>query len=453
MRTSLRLHGASADELPPLEEVERKARMVRRLMKEQNSPKKENEGSPTQTSQDTKQRSAQKPSSGLPVKTSSGLKSGSNKFPFKRKLSSSSDKKPVKKSIWDASRYSTRRRRRRRRIIAIEEDDEFGDNDEEDNENVEESDHECIDHNEDNTESVENSCERVSDMDITSPLEAGAISPAGARSPRSRHQSGTSADVETRSHKDSISNCLSIEVETNSPMKEQKSTSLQYDSQRPCQSSPRLECQKSPRSESQCSPRPDGQRSSVRSDNQRSPARSDSQRSSRLETQRSSPRSPRSDHLYSRQLDQDSPNTPNTQESPQRSFRPSSGQRSPRQSAGGKSPRRQDSDSLGREANKTNTSCSQGDPMETFDSSIVTAQKVETLQGYPQESISQAKKTVPGVETEVISCDSGIGSSESSADSNDSTGKAKELLKAKETQQEEITKVILFCSAWTAFVL
>ena len=424
MRTSRRLHGTSADELPPLEEVERKARMLRRLLKEQNSPEKDSADSTKKETENTLNiKSTEKDS--VNVKSDSG-----KKFPFKRNLSSSLSKKPMKKSIWDSSRYSTRRKRKRCRV-SVDADSIVESNlDHSENEsNNEENDKEIVEDSENCTENSQttNTCERLSDMDTSSPVQAGA------RSLRTRqHSGGISAEnkvhIKETSQKDSETKYLMVDVNMKSPEDGQKSPcSLRSDSQRSSQRSPRSG-QRSPGWS-------DAQRSPARSEGQRSPARSDSQKSPRTVTQQSLQKSPLENHNYSKPSDHESANTP---ESPQRSHRPSSGQRSrsPRGS-GGRSPRR-----LEMESNEETNENKEG-ALESSSNKLTseTAQGDNAVQGIPQDSISQDKVLSQGVGSELTVCDSGIGSSESSGDSNDSTGKAKELLKAHGADQEEILKV------------
>ena len=402
VRSSLRLHGAKADELPPLEEVERKARMIRSMIKKQNSPQKDDESN---IAKDTLVRKANT----CPM-SNSGTKIGSS-FTFKRNLSTSLNKKPVKKSIWGASGYRAtgyrRRMRWRKKLMesSLVDEDEDGNNMNTDQLNTQESD---IENKVEKEKEIENNCEETSDMETAPSLAVNV----NANSPRSRHHSGgfSSGNLvngEINSQKHSEAKCLSIDVDMSSPKEGQRSPcSLRLDSQRSVQKSPRSDSQRSPRS--------------LRSEIHRSPQRS-----------------PHSDHLYAQQFDED------TQESPQRSFRQSSGQRSPRQSVGQKSPRRQESECVTKETNKTDQTGVQDVKMPKLNSFSETAQKDAPLQGFSQETHSQDKQSVRSIPNEVIVCDSGIGSSESSADSNDSTGKAKELLKAHEAHQDGMAKVKL----------
>ena len=399
VRSSLRLNGAQADELPPLEEVERKARLVRSLMKKQNSPTK---NSGTSNNEDRLIRKAN-----THPRSSSDSKIG-RKLNFKRNLSSSLTKKPARKNIWGASGYRSRnyRRRMRWRQQKADELDEC--------ENV--SNDEANPHaSDDENHKINGELDETSDMETVHNKETNAH----ASPPRVRHQSGgfSSGVVNGKisSPKHTEIDCLSIDVDMSSPKDGHKSPSSSLkDSQRSAQKSPRSDCQRSPRSESQRS------------------------------VHRSPQSSPHSDHLYAQPMDEGEPH-----ESPQRSYRPSIGQRSPRHSAGQRSPRRPesprrpDSECIAKAANKMDQTSEQEIRIPKLSSlSDESAQKGEPVQGLSQETNSQDKQTMRNVRNEVLRCDSGLGSSESSADSNDSTGKAKELLKAHEARQDEAVQVI-----------
>ena len=421
VRTSRRLHGNDTDELPPLEEVERKARMLRRLRKEQNSPEKDSAQSTKEETKDETENTLNTKSTEkdrVSVKSSSG-----SKFPFRRNLSSSLSKKPVKKSIWDSSRYSTRRKRKRRRVsVDVNVVENNLDQSENESENVE-NDNEEVNGKEQCSETSQaaDSCERLAVMDTSSPVQNGS------RSPQTRQHSG-GISTENRVHeketsqKETGTNYLIVDVDMKSPEEGQKSPSRRSDGQRSSQRSPRPG-QRSPA-------KSDAHRSPARSEGHRSPARSDSQKSPRADVQTS----PLLNHDYAKPVDQEGTNTP---ESPQRSHRPGSGQRSrsPRGCSGGRSPRRLEMETS-TETNVNKEQSAEGESNKLTPSE--TAQSDDAVQLIPQDSVSQDTVLSQGVASELTVCDSGIGSSESSGDSNDSTGKAKELLKA----QEETLKVI-----------
>ena len=416
VRTSRRLHGNGTDELPPLEEVERNARMIRRLQREQNSPKKDNvqkddaqpikeETENTVTTQSAENEKVTEKDR-ISVKPSSG-----SKFPFRRNLTASLSKKPVKKSIWDSSRYSKRRKRRKRVSVDVNVAENNVDQSENESDNGE-NDNVVDEININSTETSQdtNTCERLSAMDTSSPLQNGSRSPH-----RRQHSGSEKVHEKDTSQKESESNHLIVDAEMKSPEQGHKS---------PLRSS-----QRSPRPGQRSPARSEGHRSPARSEGHRSPARSDSQKSPRADSQTS----PLLNHEYAKPVDQENANT---LESPQRSQRPSSGQRSrsPRGCSGGKSPRRLDMEiSSETNANKDNVE-SDNNKL----SACETAQSDDAIQLIPQDSISQDTVLTGSVGGEVTVCDSGIGSSESSGDSNDSTGKAKELLKA----QEDNMKVI-----------
>ncbi|XP_053394851.1 ATPase family AAA domain-containing protein 2-like [Mercenaria mercenaria] len=222
VRTSRRLQGAEATDGPSLEDVERSARALKRLKM---SPSKEKENNSTPQGQLKKNTQTSKSSSGL---KSSQCSSSGNKNDSSSK--SSSTKKPVKKDIWGRRSYRSRKRRYKRKRIESDEEDfkEIQDDDEDDVEDV--NDESINEDDNENQEDMEAEVEEATDGTVhvsprretkNSPRRNSADKSAGAKSPR----------------RDSMNECLSVDVHMKSP--------------KDCAKSP---SQRSPRSESQMSP-------------------------------------------------------------------------------------------------------------------------------------------------------------------------------------------------------
>lgn len=220
--------GAIVEELPSLEEVERNARAHRSLLRQQNSPKKEEKDQCTPRDQLKKNTPGSRDTSGK-ERSLSSQSSGKKSLPDKTP-SSSSTKKPAKKDIWSSGSYKSRKRRfKRRRIDSDNENDDVeedmvelpNDDDNEDDTNIDNDENADM---EEESESVNN------------------------RSPDHGNR-GQEAKDKDPSDKVNGTSLLSIDIH-NTQSKDHKSP---QHSPRASQRSPRSEGQKSPKSRLQAS--------------------------------------------------------------------------------------------------------------------------------------------------------------------------------------------------------
>lgn len=316
-------------------------------------------------------------------KSNSGLKpsqctSSGNKNCSSSK--SSSIKKPVKKDIWGSKSYRSRRRRRFKRKRIDSDGDDFVEiqDNGDDDDEEEEDDANDVSVNDEDTENQE-------DMDAEEEVAIdGTIHVSPKRETRhSPRRSSTDRSAGSKSpRRDAANECLSVDVHMKSPKDNAKS---------PSQRSPRAESQKSPQQSS-------------RSQNE-SPNRS---RSPRLE----------SGHMISRH---------------------SSGSRSPRaqenQTASApelehKSPR--------------NIASSEKTPKQNTQSRTVNSSEEPTSQNSSQNEVPSSidKDNLKSVLPLNNFVDSGIGSSDSNGDSNDSVGKL--TSSSENSEQISLTKPQVF---------
>lgn len=256
VRLSRRLQGAEAVDVPPLEEVEKAARLSRSLLKVQNSPEKQDPK--FTTPQDQLKKSSQGTPDSSGAKKSQGCTSSKTSCSA-QKASSSSTKKPVKKDIWGSGGYRRRRRKRKRidtdtedaEVDSNNEDGAGSDNDENDDENEDmDTDKTCdtssragsrrqsCESNIKTSQAIENSAEvpqvKTSHMEnlsvdvhMKSPKDASCKSPS-QRSPRSssqkspRHQTDDSP-VRTRSESCHITRSQRLSTEGRSPRSSDRS--------------------------------------------------------------------------------------------------------------------------------------------------------------------------------------------------------------------------------------
>ncbi|KAL4237041.1 ATPase AAA domain-containing protein 2 [Mactra antiquata] len=260
IRVSRRLQGAEAVDGPSLEDVERNARALKRL---QMSPEKEKQNNSTPQGQIRKTNPSSKDSSGL--KNSQEVNNSGNKSSSNTK--SSSARRPARKDIWGKQSYRSRKKRRFRTTRLISESD--------DNDAQNEADH---DHDDDGEELV-----KLNDIDIDGDKEDmetdnAAIdnSPVmkspkqdekdGMKSPRRNSLDKSTEKMNVRSRKkDSLNECLSVDVTMKSPKDGARSPTSQR--------SPRSETQKSPQVASRSSTESPKRSRSPRADSHHTPAR------------------------------------------------------------------------------------------------------------------------------------------------------------------------------------
>ena len=279
VRTSRRLQGAGAVDIPPLEEVEKNARMCRTLLRGPNSPEKQdlNNSSPQdqikKTSQDTPSSSGVRNSQGS--QSSSGSKT--NTSSTQKLATSSGTKKPVKKDIWGSKGYRSRRRRKRKRLDMDTEDFAELDSDNEEggeSENEEEEDMEAdtVDETKEQqagnksencesdlkaSENIDNCVKKSQhdtsqmehlsvDVHMKSPKETICKSPS-QRSPRSssqkspRQQNDESTPVRAQSDSGHMTRSQRLSVEGRSPRSGDKTSVNSGLSQRSPRSVPKLD--------------------------------------------------------------------------------------------------------------------------------------------------------------------------------------------------------------------
>ena len=377
VRTSRRLRGGTTDEGPSLEEVEKSARAMRVMIRNQNSPRKENELTPQQQSKITSSQNEE--SSGcVKSQESKNTDQGKNS----KQTSGSSSKKSVKKSIWGRSSYRKRRKWKRKGSVKIELDDE---------------DEGLVDLEDNNDEEDVEEEESEEEMDVEETATKGQTDKSPGmftkRSPRQDNQEEPCQELLVKSPKrNSLTNCLNIDVNIKLPKDVQRS---------PCQRSPRLE----------------------------SPHQSDKQ----------------STEQHSQPSILSNESTPKLHVS-------DSGQKSPRQRqmSGSRSPRSSDNLSHSESGHKS----PRHKPCE---SDKVTSQNGplndEELTNISASNITDADNKTESVQVIVSAFDSGLGSSDSSGDSNDSAGKlisSSVLIPQNEDKEKmdtsEVYKILVVCN-------